>query len=189
LRWAAIATTIARHSFVGEVAAVNVLETERLVLRRLAIDDAEFILQLLNEPSFLRFIGDKGVRTLDDARTYIENVPLASYEKYDFGMYLTSLKDGTAIGICGLVKRETLPDVDVGFAFLPEYWAQGYAFESASAVLDHAKNDVGLTRVVAIVNADNRSSIKLLERLGLTFERAIRLTVESEEISLLARAL
>ena len=168
---------------------MNVLETERLVLRRLATSDAAFILELLNEPSFLRYVGDKGVRTLDDARIYVENTPLASYQKHGFGMYLTSLKDGTPIGICGLVKRDTLLDVDVGFAFLPEYWSQGYAFESATAVLGHAKEDFGLTRIVAIVNPDNQRSIKLLERLGLMFERAVRLKAESTEILLHVRAL
>ena len=168
---------------------MNVLETERLVLRRLATSDAAFILELLNEPSFLRYVGDKGVRTLDDARIYVENTPLASYQKHGFGMYLTSLKDGTPIGICGLVKRDTLLDVDLGFAFLPEYWSQGYAFESATAVLGHAKKDFGLTRIVAIVNPDNHRSITLLERLGLMFERAVRLKAESTEILLHVRAL
>lgn len=168
---------------------MKVLETERLDIRRLAPSDAEFILELLNQPSFFQYIGDKGVRTLDDARDYIATGPVASYDKFGFGMYLTTLKDGTPIGICGLVKRETLPDVDVGFAFLPEYWSQGYAFESASAVLYHAKKDHGLNRIVAIATADNRSSIKLLQRLGLSFERVVRLTEESDEVSLLARDL
>ena len=168
---------------------MNVLETERLALRRLATGDAGFILELLNEPSFLQYIGDKGVRTLEGARAYIESVPLASYEKFGFGMYLTSLKDGTPIGICGLVKRETLADVDVGFAFVPAYWGKGYAYESASAVLDYARHDHGLTRIVAIANADNRNSIKLLERLGLLYERAVRLTEGSSEVSLFGRAL
>ncbi|MEP7347533.1 MAG: GNAT family N-acetyltransferase [Gemmatimonadaceae bacterium] len=168
---------------------MNVLETERTLLRRLEPSDAEFILGLLNEPSFLHYIGDKGVRTLDDARAYIENVPLTSYARFGFGLYLTTLKDGTPIGICGLVKRDALTDVDVGFAFLPAYWGHGYALESALAVLEHGKRDHGLTRIVAIANADNESSIRLLERLGLTFERAVRLTEGSSEVSLFGRVL
>src|SRR5262245_58073861 len=106
---------------------MKVLETDRLNLRRLSIDDAEFILELLNEPSFLRFIGDKGVRTLDDARDYISNGPIDMYNRLGFGLYLTELKDGgVTIGICGLIKRDALEDVDIGFAFLPKLWAIGY---------------------------------------------------------------
>ncbi len=107
---------------------MRILETDRLVLRRLAVEDAEFIFDLLNQPSFLQFIGDKGVRTIDDARNYILTGPITSYERFGFGLYLTELKPAQApIGICGLLQRETLDDVDVGFAFLPQYWKQGYA--------------------------------------------------------------
>src|ERR1700704_4791358 len=111
---------------------MTILETDRLLLRKLTADDAEFILDLLNQPSFLQFIGDKGVRTLDDARQYILAGPVASYERFGFGLYLTALKESqVSIGICGLIKRETLEDVDVGFAFLPQFWSKGYAFEAA----------------------------------------------------------
>ena len=114
---------------------MTVLETERLVLRRLCSDDAEFILELLNQPSFLRYIGDKGVRNAEDAVQYIQTGPQASYERFGFGLYLVELKEtGVSIGMCGLLKRDSLPDVDVGFAFLSDYWLQGYAFESAAAV-------------------------------------------------------
>lgn len=113
-----------------------VIETERLLLCRLTGDDAPFILELLNQPSFLRYIGDKGVRTLDHAREYIRKGPADSYERRGFGLYLVKLRDGAVpIGICGLVKRDALEDVDVGFAFLPAFWSQGYALESASAVM------------------------------------------------------
>jgi RimJ/RimL family protein N-acetyltransferase len=126
-----------------------------LILRRLETGDAEFILALLNDPSFLRFIGDKGVRTVDDAREYISNGPLASYERFGFGLYLTERKDdGVPIGICGLLKREALKDVDVGFAFLPRFWSKGYAFESASAVMAYGRNVLGLS-IVAIISPDN----------------------------------
>src|ERR1043166_3210050 len=117
---------------------MKVLETDRLLLRWLNDDDAPFILELLNDPSFIRFIGDKGVRTLDDARNYILNGPVASYEKFGYGLYATELKDGSVpIGMCGILKRDTLPHPDIGFAFLPRYWNKGYAFESAAAGVKH----------------------------------------------------
>jgi RimJ/RimL family protein N-acetyltransferase len=166
---------------------VIVLETERLTLRRLEIGDAEFILGLLNDPSFLRFIGDKKVRTLDDAREYISSGPIASYERHGFGLYLTERReDGVPIGICGLLKRESLKDVDVGFAFLPRFWAKGYAFESASAVMAYARNVLGLSRVVAITSPDNDPSIRLLTKLGMKFESMVRLSEESPEVRLFA---
>ncbi len=164
-----------------------VLETERLIVRRLGLDDAEFILELLNDPSFLRFIGDKGVRSLDDAREYIRTGPLASYERFGFGLFLTVRReDGAPMGICGLLKRESLKDVDVGFAFLPRYWSKGYAFESASAVLAYGREAFGLTRIVAITSPDNTASICLLEKLGLAFESMIRLSEDSPEVRLFA---
>ena len=168
-------------------AVTVVAETARLAIRRLAMEDAEFILDLLNQPSFLKYIGDKGVRTLEDARAYLANGPRHSYERFGFGLYRVSLKaDDTAIGICGLVKREALDDVDVGFAFLPDFWSKGYAFEAASAVLAHARRDLGLGRLVAIVSPDNDPSIRLLERLGLRFERMVRLSDDAPEIKLFA---
>jgi len=163
----------------------SVLETNRLTLRELSSDDAAFILRLLNEPSFLRFIGDKHVRTLDDARQYIHDGPIASYKKNGFGLYLVQLKSTeTPIGMCGLLKRETLSDVDIGFAFVPESWNKGYAFESAAAIMSYAKDVLKLPRIVAITNKDNEASAKLLEKLGLHFERLIRLTGDDEEIRL-----
>lgn len=167
---------------------MRVLETDRLILRRLTAEDAEFILELLNEPSFLRFIGDKGVRTLDEAREYIAKGPADSYERFGFGLYLAELKDaGSPIGICGLVKRDSLEDVDIGFAFLPGFWGHGYALESAAAVIAYAKDTLGLTRLVAVTSPDNHASIKLLEKLGLGFERLVRLSDDGPEISLLGR--
>ena len=165
----------------------NVLETDRLLLRKLSTADAEFILELLNEPSFLRFIGDKGVRTLDDAREYILQGPMASYERHGFGLFLTALKEGEVpIGMCGLLKRESLADVDIGFAFLPHFWAKGYALESASAVKAYGLDTLGLKRIVAITNPDNEASIRLLEKLGLTYERMIRMSDDGPEIKLYA---
>ncbi|MCU1308948.1 MAG: Ribosomal-protein-alanine acetyltransferase [Candidatus Angelobacter sp.] len=160
---------------------VNVLETDRLALRRILMDDAAFILQLLNEPSFLRFIGDRGVRTLDDAQNYILNGPIASYERFGFGLWLTLLKEsGVPIGICGLLKRETLKDVDLGFAFLPQFWHKGYAMESATAVMTYGRTTFGLKRIVAITSPDNDSSIAVLEKLGFVFEEMVRLSKDDE---------
>lgn len=154
--------------------AGHVLETERLSLRRLVEDDAEFILGLLNEPSFLQYIGDRGVQTPDDARAYIRNGPMTSYAANGFGLWLVSQReDGAPVGMCGLLKRETLDDVDIGFAFRPAYWRKGYAVEAAAAVLALGQSHFGLTRIVAITQPDNLGSIRTLERLGLTFERMV----------------
>ena len=164
---------------------MSLLETDRLVLRNLSADDADFILDLLNQPSFVKNIGDKGVRTNADAVRYIQNGPVASYEQFGFGLYLVELKgSGIPIGICGLLKRESLPDVDVGFAFLPQFWSQGYAVESASAVMKHGRNVLGIGRIVAITAPENYGSIKVLERIGLKFERRIRLSDRESEIKL-----
>lgn len=161
------------------------IETARLILRRLTTDDAEFMLALLNEPSFLRFIGDRGVRTIEDAERYIINGPVESYARLGFGLYLTARKDdGVSIGICGLLKRPALADVDIGFAFLPSSWGQGYGLESAQAVMEHGARDFGLTRIVAITSPGNRASKVLLGKLGLRFEEMIRLSPEADEVEL-----
>ena len=162
-----------------------ILETERMVLRKLSTDDAEFVLELLNEPSFLRYIGDRGVRNLEDARQYILNRLVASYERNGFGLYLVELKESrVSIGISGLVKRDALPDADIGFAFLPAYWSKGYAVESAAAVMNYARDVLGLNRILAITSPDNDASAKLLGKIGLRFERLIKLSEDAEEVRL-----
>ncbi len=162
-----------------------ILQTERLKLRELNANDAEFILRLLNESSFLRFIGDKGVRSIDDAREYILNGPVASYQKNGFGLYLVELKDtNTPLGMCGLLKRESLADVDIGFAFVPEFWNKGYGLESATAVMVYGKDVLKLPRIVAITNKDNDASAKLLEKIGLRFDRLISLAGDGQETRL-----
>ena len=149
-----------------------VLETERLLLREFTVNDAPFILALLNEPSFLRYIGDKKVRNLDDAKQYILSGPVASYNQHGFGLCLVELKEShTPIGMCGLLKREELPDADIGFAFLPDFWNKGFASEAATVTLQDARERLKLNRILAIVNPDNDASIKLLGRLGFKFER------------------
>ena len=166
---------------------MQVLETERLVLRHLNLDDAAFMQVLVNDPTWLRFIGDRGVRSIDDAREYLRKGAIASYAQHGFGLYMTELKEGAQpIGICGLVKRDTLPDVDVGFALLPQFAGHGYAGEAATAVMEHARRKFGLTRVVAITNPDNHGSIRVLQKIGLNFERLIRVAADAEELALYA---
>jgi RimJ/RimL family protein N-acetyltransferase len=165
---------------------MNILETERLILRQFTTDDADFILRLLNEPSFIRNIGDRGVRTQDDARAYIFRVT-QSYEKNGFGLYLVVLKESSeSIGMCGLIKREELEDVDIGYAFLPAFWSKGYAVESALAVKAYARDVIGLKRLVAITDPENQGSIRVLEKIGLRFERTIRLSEDDIELKLLS---
>ena len=166
---------------------MKILETERLLLRQLTTDDSEFILELLNEPSFIQNIGDRGVRTLADANSYILNGPVASYAKNGFGLYLVVLKEtNESIGICGLIKRDGLEDADIGYAFLPKFWSKGYAVESAWAVKAYAKDLIGLNRIVAITNPANESSIRVLEKIGLRFEKMVRLSEDDIELKLFA---
>lgn len=164
---------------------MQALETERLILRQISLDDAAFMRELLNEPAYLRFIGDRGVRTIEDARAYLLKGPVDSYERFGFGMYLVELKEsGAPIGVSGLVKREGMADVEVGFAFLSNFWSQGFATESASAVLDYAREVLQLKRIAAITSPDNDGSIHVLRKLGLRFERLIRLSGEGGDLKL-----
>jgi RimJ/RimL family protein N-acetyltransferase len=163
-----------------------VVETARLRLRRFTADDAPFILELLNDPDFLRQIGDRGVRTEADARGYILDGPVASYERNGFGLYLVELTEsGTPIGMSGLVKRDALPGPDIGFAFLPAWRSQGYGLEAARAVMRHAKEDCGLNRLVAIVSPGNVASRRLLEKMGFRFEGMTRLADDASDVELL----
>lgn len=168
---------------------MSVIETDRLVLRRLDPGDAAFIRRLLNEPSFLEQIGDRGVRTLADAERYILTGPCASYERFGFGLWLVERRaDGSPIGICGLLKRDTLEDPDLGFAFVPESWRQGYARESAEATLAWARDSLGLSRVAAITSPGNVASIALLGKIGFRFERMVTMPA-GDEVRLFARTL
>lgn len=168
-------------------AARRVLDTARLTLRRIEDGDADFICVLLNEPSFIRFIGDRGVRTPEAARNYIRDGPLASYRRHGFGLWLVQLKPRLIpIGVCGLVKRHGLEDVDIGFAFLPAFWSRGFASEAAAAALDYARSTLGLSRIVGLVTPQNVASIRVLEKLGLRFEKLIRLPGEDTELRLFA---
>jgi len=164
---------------------MTLLETERLTLREITTNDAEFLLRLLNEPSFIQNIGDKKVRTIDDARLYALNGPVASYKQHGFGLYLVTLKETEVpIGICGLVKRELFPDADIGYAFLPAYWRKGYALEATTAIKRHAFAVLGQKQLLAIVNPENASSIRVLEKIGLKFKRMVRMAEDAPEICL-----
>ena len=151
------------------------------------MDDAAFIMALLNESSFIEHIGDKGVRSLDDAQRYLLDGPIASYERHGFGLWRDGLKaDDTPIGMAGLLKRDSLDDVDLGFAFLAHHCGRGYAHEVTSSIMTHARTQLGLGRVVAIVSEGNTPSIKLLGKLGFTFERLVQLDGSDQKIPLYA---
>jgi RimJ/RimL family protein N-acetyltransferase len=165
----------------------TVLETNRLILRELCAGDAAFILELVNDPDWLRFIGDRGVRTLEDARQYIASGPVDMYLRLGFGLYRVELKEsGVPMGICGLIKRESLADVDIGFAFLPKFRSRGFAFEAASATMGYGRGVLGLTRIVAITSPANEDSIRLLGKLGMQFERMVSLSPDLPEVRLFA---
>lgn len=167
-----------------------VIETERLGLRWLTDTDDEFILDLLNQPSWLKYIGDRGVRNIEDARAYIHNGPLAMISQYGFGLFLVELKASRiSIGLCGLLKREALDDVDIGFAFHPDYQGSGYAREAANACLDYARDHIGLERLVAITMPTNNDSIKLLDSLGMQYERNLSLDDSGALLQLFAKNL
>ena len=154
-------------------------ETERLLLRPLTEDDAEFMLELLNDPSFIRNIGDRRVRSLDGAKAYITNGPVASYARNGFGLYLVELQEThESMGICGLIRRNTLSDVDIGYAFLPPYRGQGYALEAARAVVEYARGTMQLPRLLAITSPENNASNALLEKIGMRFDKMVYLTPE-----------
>jgi RimJ/RimL family protein N-acetyltransferase len=153
-----------------------ILQTQRLRLREVEEGDAPFILELLTDPSFRKNIGDRGVSDLDSAANYIRTAPRASYARHGYGLWLVELKDtGEAIGLSGLVRRDTLPGPDIGYAFLPRHWSKGYAVEACTAVREHAMRTLGLPRLLAIVSPGNAASVKVLERIGLRFQDTVRL--------------
>lgn len=164
------------------------LETPRLSLRRFAFDDAPSVVELLTQPSFLQNIGDRGVRDVADAHRYLREGPMAMYEKHGFGLWRVARReDDTFVGMCGLLKRDALPDVDVGYAFLPPFWGQGYAFEAAKAVLELGVERFGLTRIVGVVSEHNAGSIRVLEKLGMRFEGHVSLRAGEPDVRLYAR--
>ena len=169
---------------------MKILDTDRLVLRELDTQDAAFIMELVNEPAWLRFIGDRGVRTLEDAHDFLLKGPIAMYARHGFGSWLVELRnERTPVGICGLIKRDALDDIDLGFAFLAAHHRKGYASEAACASMAYASETLGVRRLVAIVSPGNEDSHRLLEKLGFVFERTTRLSEDAPEVNLYAVAL
>jgi RimJ/RimL family protein N-acetyltransferase len=150
--------------------------SSRLLLREATAEDAAFLLELMNEPPYIDNIGDRGVRTVADALRYIEEKYAASYVRHGFGIYVVEMRgESCPIGICGLVKRDTLDWPDLGFAYLQRYWSRGFAAEAASATLEHARRALALSRVYGVVSPKNARSIRLLERLGFRRVRSVEL--------------
>ncbi|MCY9822773.1 GNAT family N-acetyltransferase [Aeromonas media] len=163
--------------------------SERLILRELNTDDAPFILELLNDPDFHRYIGDRGIRTLDDAENYIQQGPAVSYAQHGHGLYLVMRREDEAkLGICGLIKRDTLPCEDIGYAFLPAWRGQGYGIEAAQAAIKDGRERLCIERVIAIVTPGNERSVALLGKLGLVRSRLVRLSEDADECLLLEQA-
>ncbi len=166
------------------------LETGRLYLRRVTLDDADLMLAIWNDPAFMHNVGDRGVRTIEDARQEMKAGALAHYEEYGYGPYAMVLKpDGARIGICGLFKRQNLDHPDIGFAVLPRYCGTGFAEEASRAVIAHAADDLGLRVLHAIVSPDNAPSVRLIEKLGLSFVEMITMPGDEQAIRLYSMAL
>ncbi|MFA6261004.1 MAG: GNAT family N-acetyltransferase [Bacteroidia bacterium] len=162
-----------------------ILETQRLVLRKLTLNDTAFILELLNSEGWIRFIGDRNVKNEEQAKYYLENGPLKSYREHDFGLWKVDLKEnGIPIGMCGLLQRPNLSEPDIGFALLPSYTGKGYAFECAAAVLELAFQSFHLEKLSAIVVPHNTASISLLEKLGFVFIKQFSFPNEQELLCL-----
>jgi len=163
----------------------KILETERMILRELSPDDADFILVLLNTPTWLQFIGDRNVKNVEQARKYIAEGPLRSYRENGFGLSLVELKESDIpIGVCGLLKRDGLEYPDLGFAFLPQYTKKGYAFEVASATIAFACANLRISTILAVTTPDNERSIRLLSKIGFAFENMVTLPDKHEEMML-----
>jgi len=166
---------------------LKTLDTERVRIVPLTLEDAPFILELVNDPAWIRFIGDKNVHSLDDAENYLRKGPLAMYERHGFGLFrVDRRRDGTSVGMCGLIRRDGLDDVDIGFAFLASARGHGYASEAARAVLDYGLDELALERIVAITNVDNHASSRVLEKLGMSFVRTLQLPRDTTELKLYA---
>lgn len=161
---------------------MQVLTTQRLALREMETTDAAFIVEQLTDPSFLANIGDRGVHDIASAQAYIERWQ-ANYARDGFGLWLVELREtGEIIGMCGIVRRDTLPSPDIGYALLPRHWSKGYAVEACAAVRDHAMRTLGLPRLLAIVTPGNAASVKVLERIGLRFEETVRMGEEDLQL-------
>ena len=166
------------------------LDTARLALRKLTLDDAELMLAVWNDPSFVRYVGDRGIRTIDDARAAMQSGALELYDTYGYGPYRMALKDtDNPVGICGLFRRDGLEIPDLGYATLPEYCGKGYAFEAATAVIDHARNGLSIARLIAIISPENAASIGLIRKLGFEFERMHTMPGADEAVQIYSKRL
>ncbi|WP_024769312.1 GNAT family N-acetyltransferase [Aquimarina macrocephali] len=155
----------------------KILETERLSLREFNLEDSDFVLKLINSPKWIEFIGDRNIKTNVEAEGYLKNNLIKSYKENGFGLWVVVLKEtNVSIRMCGLVNRDTLEDIDIGFAMLPEYLGMGYGYEIANATMNYAKNTLHLDKIVGITNPNNIASIKLLNKIGLRFEKTIELS-------------
>ena len=164
---------------------MQILETERLTLRSITEDDAALILELMNDPAFIEYVADRGLRTPADAGRYIAEKMLPGFKQNGFGMCVVELKESRkAIGTCGLFKRQLVDDAEIGFAFLREFWGQGFAYEAAAAIMRYGCDELKLPRIVAATNPNNATSIKLLEKLGLRIERVIFDAASNSEMKL-----
>lgn len=164
---------------------MKILDTERLTLRCMRPDDAAFYLELINDPSWITNIRDKGIHTLEAARADILNGPMAMQEKHGFSLYAVERKqDRVALGMCGLIKRDSLQDIDIGYAFLPRYVGRGYALEAARAVLHYAQTVLSLPKLAAITSPDNQRSKQVLQKLGFVLEQVVVLAGEERDTNL-----
>lgn len=162
------------------------LTTQRLLIRQLNLDDAKFIIELVNQKSWLQFIGDKKIYTLADAEKYLINGPISMYKNHGFGLYaVENINDQTTIGICGIIKRETLPNADLGYAFLDQFTGNGYAYEACKTILDYAKHELNLNTILAITMPENIRSIHLLNKLNFKFKEEIQPSDNSTKLNLM----
>ncbi|MCJ8164955.1 GNAT family N-acetyltransferase [Pontibacter sp. E15-1] len=165
-------------------------ETERLILRPTSYEDAAFIFELLNTPQWLQFIGDRNVRSVEDAKGYIKNKLMSQLGRLGYGNYTVIRKaDGAKLGTCGLHDREGLDGIDIGFAFLPQFAGQGYAFEAASKIKSAASDCFGIKQIYAITAKENTASQRLLEKLGLVYTKLVRLPSDDEDLMLYQQSL
>lgn len=158
--------------------------TQRLHLEKLALTDAPFIFKLVNEPGWIKFIGDRGIRNMEDAEAYIINGPQKSYADFDFGLFKVSLQNGTPIGLCGLLQRDYLDHPDIGFAFLAEFTGKGFALEAAEATIQYANETLNEKTIMATTLPENEKSISLLEKLGLRFVKMLKTSLDGPEVKL-----
>ena len=170
---------------------MKIAETKRLIISKISLDDAPFLLKLVNTPNYIKYIGDKKIRTLKDAEKHIKDTHFKSYKTHEFGFYKVLYKEenNVTIGTCGLLKRTQLQDVEIGFGFLPEYESRGFGYESSTAIMKLAKTHFNIDKLTAITLPENNNSIKLLEKLGLEYEKRIKPFDDDEELLLFAKTL